>query len=573
MKKKSLLVALLLVPASSMADTLCDAVQHGLISNPEVLLNTAKALSARQAVDRAKGAYWPTIDANAGFGKEQSRNPTTEALQGGGKRTLNRVESSVELKQNLFAGGGIAYELKRNEYLYQAQEWKVQGVADDLALDIVQKYLNVLLHEKLYGYAVRNLREHRSVFAMIRERGAAGISRVAEVDQAQARLALAEANKISAEADLREARITYAKVVGKWPSDLRWPKIPSSKHLPKTLSQSIEKGLDNHPTLKSAYADVKEAKSQYEVAKASFYPRFDFVLSASKNKNLDGLVGRNEDKMAMFRMTYNLFRGGSDEARVRETAYQVQEAYEVKNQSIIDLKESLRLSWNAWETSGLRIRPLRQHVSSSYKTRAAYEEQFKVGKRTLLDLLDSQNEYYRAQIEYARGQNEEIFSRYRILNGMGMLLCYLKMRLPLNVVNNDVFSSAQTHVLLNKSMNEIPYPDNSDHSLVLAHPVASMDKVKLTPAIVNKNATLPLQIKPKVWYVSTGNFNDKASADLLVNRLKKQGFPTFTCFYKGCHLVLVGPYEYRGQAGNSMERLKEIAHVPGRLVTFKGPVK
>ncbi|WP_035916041.1 TolC family outer membrane protein [Legionella lansingensis] len=552
------------------AETLAEAVQHGMISNPDVLFETAKGLSAQQAVKVARGAYFPTVDVTAGFGRERSRNPTTEAIDGPGVRILNRTESNIEFRQNLFAGGGIANELKRNKFLCQAQTLKTQGVAEDLALEVINRYLLVLLHEKLYHYAVVNLQAHRSVFSMIKERSEAGLSREAEVDQADARLALAEANRISAEANLQEARINYAKVVGKWPGKLRWPRIPTHQELPRSLGEAIERGLDNHPTVRSTYADVKEAKSQYEVAQATYYPRVDFVLSASQNKNLDGLIGPNTDRLAMIRMTYNVFRGGSDYAHVRETAYQVQEAYEVKNRALIDLKESIRLSWNAWTAAGLRLKPLRQHVQSSRQTRTAYSEQFKVSKRTLLDLLDSQNEFYEAQIALARGENDEIYGRYRILNGMGRLLSYLKLRLPVNVVNNDVFSSAQTHILLNKAMDRIPFPDNSDQGLILAHPVKNMNTVRLTKAIVDKNTSAPPLVTPKIWYVSVGRFVKKEEAIALANRLKALGFATcIELLDNNCFNVIVGPYEYRGHAANAMERLKEVAHVPGILATYK----
>ncbi|WED43884.1 TolC family outer membrane protein [Legionella cardiaca] len=562
-------IASLVITSSVIAETLYDAVQHGMISNPDVLFNTAKGLTARQGVDKARGAYFPTVDVTGGFGREKSINPTTEAIDGPGQRILNRVESNIEFKQNLFAGGGIANELKRNVYLCEAQKLKTQGIAEDLALDITNRYLLVLLHQQLYVYAVKNYQAHRSVFAMIKERSDAGISREAELDQADARLALAEANKISAEANLHEARINYAKAVGKWPGKLVWPKIPTNRELPRSLGEAIEQGLDSHPTVKSTYADVKEAKSQYEVARASYYPRVDLVLSASQNRNLDGLVGPNNDRLAMIRMNYNAFRGGADEAHVRETAYQVQEAYEIKNKALIDLKESIRLSWNAWMAAGLRLKPLRQHVIASRQTRSAYQEQFKVGKRTLLDLLDSQNEYYQSEIEFVRGKNDEIFARYRILNGMGKLLPYLHLRLPANVVNNDVFSSAQTHILLNKEMDKIPYPDTTDDALALAHPVKNMNTTPLTKATIYKNTTTPPIVAPRVWYVSTGVFAQKEEAITLAKHLNKLGFKACVQIIKGCFNVIVGPYEYRGHAANAMERLKEVAHVQGVLVTYK----
>ncbi|MFO2470823.1 TolC family outer membrane protein [Legionella pneumophila] len=571
--KKALLVAALLTSSYATADTLYEAVQYGMIANPDILLNTAKGLSAKQAIDKAKGGLYPSIDVTGGFGRQRSINPTSAAIDDTPSTTLNIVESAVELRQRLFAGGGIINEVKRNQYLTEAQKWKTQGIAEDLALEITKNYFAVLLHERLYAYSIENLKAHKAVFKMIKERADAGITRAAEVDQANARLALAEANKISALADLQEVKINYAKTVGKWPENLQMPRVPARNSLPNNLARIIEKGLDNHPTVKSSYADIKEAKAQYDVARAAYYPEVNLVLNSSKNKNLGGLAGPNDSDTVALRMNYNAFRGGADAAHIRETAYQVQEAYETKNRTLLELKETIRLAWNAYVASALRIQPLKQHVTASRKTRTAYQDEFKVGKRTLLDLLDSQNEYYESQIELARAENDEILSRYRILNGMGCLLKYLNLRLPVNVVNNDVFSSAQTNILLNRKMDEIPYPNNTDNPMVLTHPVKNMEKTRLTKSMVDKNTTYPQQITPKLWYISAGSFRDKNNAVALVKRLNGLGFTAFMSPYKDLLSVFVGPYEYRGHAGNGMERLKELAHVEGVLVTFKEPPK
>ncbi|HAT9208043.1 TPA: TolC family outer membrane protein [Legionella pneumophila subsp. pneumophila] len=571
--RKALFVVAMFTSSYATADTLYEAVQYGMIANPDILLNTAKGLSAKQAIDKAKGGLYPSIDVTGGFGRQRSVNPTSAAIDDTPSTTLNIVESAVELRQRLFAGGGIINEVKRNQYLTEAQKWKTQGIAEDLALEITKNYFAVLLHERLYAYSIENLKAHKAVFKMIKERADAGITRTAEVDQANARLALAEANKISALADLQEVKINYAKTVGKWPENLQMPHVPARKSLPNNLARIIEKGLDNHPTVKSSYADIKEAKAQYDVARAAYYPEVNLVLNSSKNKNLGGLIGPNDSDTVAVRMNYNAFRGGADAARIRETAYQVQEAYETKNRTLLELKETIRLAWNAYVASALRIQPLKQHVTASRKTRTAYQDEFKVGKRTLLDLLDSQNEYYQSQIELARAENDEILSRYRILNGMGCLLKYLNLRLPVNVVNNDVFSSAQTNILLNRKMDEIPYPNNTDNPMVLTHPVKNMEKTRLTKSMVDKNTTYPQQITPKLWYISAGSFRDRNNAIALVKRLNGLGFTAFMSPYKDLLSVFVGPYEYRGHAGNGMERLKELAHVEGVLVTFKEPPK
>jgi adhesin transport system outer membrane protein len=122
-------------------------------------------------------------------------------------------------------------------------------------------------------------------------------------------------------------------------------------------------------------------------------------------------------------------------------------------------------------------------------------------------------------------------------------------------------------------MDQIAYPDDTDNQMVLERPVANMDAVPLTESIINRNTTPPLQVIPKMWYVSAGTFGNKNKAVALANHLNGLGFTAFIIPCREEHTVLVGPYEYRGHAGNGMERLKELAHVKGVLVTFKKPPK
>ncbi|WP_367605614.1 TolC family outer membrane protein [Legionella sp. W05-934-2] len=570
--KKALCIAMM-VSGYAQALTLEDAVQKSIITNPDVLFNRAKTLSDRQGIDVAAGAYLPSVDVRAGVGEEATLNPTTSALQGGGVRKLTRKESSVELTQSLFAGGAIIGEYHRNQYLYQAQLLKTQGIAEDLALDATKRYLDVLLNEQLLGLAVNNLKAHKKVFALIKERSDAGLSREAELDQADSRLALAEANKISAEANLREARITFARVIGAWPEKLQWPKEPSIAEMPKTLNQAIEVGAERHPTVKSSYADIKEAKEQYKVARSRYYPSVDFVLRASENRNLAGLTGPNNDKLAIIRMNYNIFRGGADQAEVRRTAYQVQEAYEEKNKALLDLRESLRLSWNAWISSSERLSPLRRHVKAAKKTRSAYQEQFKLGKRTLLDLLDSQNEYYQASIENARGYVDEVYSRYRIINGVGKLIIFFNVRIPTNVVNGDIFNSAQRQVVTEQPMDGVPMPEMLEEDLRIAKPVKQVEKTPLTKPNLLKNSHIPYPARNRDWFVQVGKFSSLNFAKNMVDTLRAKGFKVFAKEIDRCYFVFAGPYEYRGLAANTMERLKSIAHVEGLLVTFRHDFK
>jgi adhesin transport system outer membrane protein len=151
-------------------------------------------------------------------------------------------------------------------------------------------------------------------------------------------------------------------------------------------------------------------------------PRFDLQLGTDWNNHLDGVQYHDNDAYAMVRMQYNLYHGGADQARISETKLQTLEATGVFNRTKRQVEESTRLSWNALQTAIDRLPKLKEHADASERTRDAYAKQFSIGQRTLLDLLDSENELYTARNDYVDAQYVERFAGYRLMADMGRLL-------------------------------------------------------------------------------------------------------------------------------------------------------
>ncbi len=223
------------------------------------------------------------------------------------------------------------------------------------------------------------------------------MDREADLHQAQGRLALAKANLVAAKSFLDDASVKYTQLVGIPPKNLAKLAVPSFPVIPNSMQAGVRIAVANHPTLKSAFEDVSAAIAQNQAAKSTNYPQLDFVASASRNRDLDGIIGDNNDASAMVKLNYNIFRGGKDFAHQRETAYEVQEAEEVKNRTLLQVEETMRLSWTALVNTDARLNYLANHVAAAQATINAYKEQFKAGKRSLFDLLDAQNELYQSE--------------------------------------------------------------------------------------------------------------------------------------------------------------------------------
>lgn len=132
----------------------------------------------------------------------------------------------------------------------------------------------------------------------------------------------------------------------------------------------------------------------------------------------------------MVRMRYNLFNGGSDKATLSSYAYRTKEAEDVKRNALRQLNEELRLSWNALRNAEQQVPIAKEYADRSMTVRTAYQEQFSLGDRSLLDMLDSENEVFSAQRRYVELQFVEMFSTYRINARMGELLKAMSIQPP-----------------------------------------------------------------------------------------------------------------------------------------------
>src|SRR5690606_23129184 len=138
-------------------------------------------------------------------------------------QTLTRSESSIRLQQMVFDGFATAGEVGRQEATVNARAYSLKGSAERTALDVVQVYLDVLKREELVRLAETNLSSHTRLYDQVTLRSERGVGRLADRDQAEARLAQAKNNLITAQTNLADARTNYFSVVGEEAQELERP--------------------------------------------------------------------------------------------------------------------------------------------------------------------------------------------------------------------------------------------------------------------------------------------------------------------------------------------------------------
>lgn len=446
--KLAIVLSLILLPLSAQSQTLEQAVAHTLDTNPDLRVAFNRFKAREEQVNQAIAGYMPTIDINGGYGYEQTDSVSTRRrvdLQNGvngsdGTNELERGEFGVSLKQMLFDGFYTSSEVDRYSFEASAEQWALLAAAEDMALEVSKVYLNYLRADQVLQLAEKNLNSHKDIYEQIKQRTDSGLGSIADLSQITGRLARANANVIAARNNLLDAKAQYIKLVEIAPADLVLP-VPDADMLPKDLNAGLSLAQENHPILKSASNDINAAEHERSSAQANYYPKVTLELNGNWDNDLAGedgysaiasqnVGGYDNDLVAMVRVKYNLFAGGKDLAREKETAYKLGEAKEIRQRAQREVVEGVNLAWNAYEMLTPQKEYIRAHVIASKDTQTAYAQQFNLGQRSLLDLLDTENELFEARKDYLQTEYDEITAKYRVLNATGQLLDSMRVTRP-----------------------------------------------------------------------------------------------------------------------------------------------
>lgn len=418
--------ALLFGTSHVQAETLKEAIDTMLQTNPEVRSVAYNRLGRDEEVRQAKSGYLPDLNFSAGYGIEDIQEPENVD-------DLNPQVFTLGLRQNIFTGLATKNEVDRQRARVQSEAYLVQATSENKALRTTEVYLNVLRQQEIHRLSQENLDTHLRIGDQINLRSESGVATKSDSGQAAGRVALAQANVIATNTNMVDAQTNYLAVVGHLPTDLQDP-APPDNLIPASLEELEDAAIKMHPTLKSANSDLVAREKQYEVAKAPYFPIVDLEVDQNwrKDYNINSTFRTDtyDSLVAMIRLRYNLFHGFKDEARRAETVQLISEAREIRNNTHRQVIESVRLSWMAYQAIKDQIKYLEQRVDYTTNTAGAYTEQFNISKRTLLDVLDTEAEVIDAKRSLVNAKYDGLYAQYRILNGLGQLVKAFELEWP-----------------------------------------------------------------------------------------------------------------------------------------------
>ncbi|MEX0591691.1 MAG: TolC family outer membrane protein [Xanthobacteraceae bacterium] len=430
--------------------SIIDAIHQAVQTHPSIGEAAANRRATESELRQNQGTLLPQVRIEASIGPQRlDRHITPEPLANG--RWVNGREASVVVRQLLYDGFTSINEIWRQAARTDAAAARVFERSELSALDAAEAYIDVTRYLQLVDLASRNVQTHRGIFGNVKARFEGGRTGEGDMQQAQERVSSAEAALAEFRQKLDEARGTYRNAVGLEPFNLRFP--GRLRGLPSTKDESLAVALRHNPTIMAAGADAKAARYSFDATGGQFGPTVTVEGSALTGVNTGNMEGRREEYSGKLVMRWDIFQGGQTSWRRVEAAERMAEQTERHARLQRAAFESLDKAWAARTITSDRAAALNRQVESARKVVSAYTKEYELGQRTLIDLLNAENQLFNALVSLVSTRGVAVFADYQLLATMGKLTEYLKEPLlaeaePLSVAPLGLYPTKLPPVLL-----------------------------------------------------------------------------------------------------------------------------
>jgi len=388
------------------------AAQKAIAANPEVSarLNALRASSA--AIEAVRGGLRPKVDLEASAGRTDDRitTRTPETTH------LSRNGVAVSLTQLLWDANVIRSDIERASSEQRARWFEFLDSTETTALEAVRAHHDVMRQRALVALAEDNYVQHRYAATQIGSRVRAGVGRGVDLEQANARLALAESNLTTETANLHDVIARYARIVGELPPARVGKASASTVGLPGSAGEAMTQAVLASPAISAAIENLRATRATGRGREgAAWQPRVEARVRAGAGRNFDGVPDQKRDTSAEVVLNWNLYNGGSDQARIRQAADAVNQAADLRDKACRDTRQVAAIAFNDTRKFAEQLEQLDRNVLAIEKARDAYRQQFDIGQRSLLDLLNAENELFTARRAYVNAEQDLLIAQARTL--------------------------------------------------------------------------------------------------------------------------------------------------------------
>lgn len=405
--------AFLVLPGSANAESIRSALASAYNHNSELNAQRAATRQSDEQLASAKAGYRPEVAATTNYGFTRS---TTEG---------NRIDSNpygygITLDQVIFDGFKTLNRVAVAEATIRGSREQLRSTEQNTLQTAATAYVDVLRTQEILAIRKQNLAFLSEQVRSSRARLEVGEGTRTDVAQSTAEQAAARAQVTAAEASLAGAKAVYFQVIGKRPSNLRWPAGPV-KLYPSNLQSAIALGANQHPAVRLALHSVDAAAFNVKIEEGEFLPTLAFRGSFSRqfNQQRDGVDNRT--MAAQFQLSIPLYQGGAASASTRSAKQALAQTRIQVDVARDQVRAAIVSSWAQLQSAKASLAASRAQVSAARLALSGLIEERNVGQRTQLDVLLQQSQVLNAQLNVVEARKVQVDAGYALVSSIGRL--------------------------------------------------------------------------------------------------------------------------------------------------------
>ena len=409
--------ALILWSGPAQGQSLLDAMTSAYDSNPTLQAARAELRSVNEGVPQALSNWRPEVTVTASGGRQYIDQDSTSSR---GDQFTTPREGALSVVQPLYRGGRTVAATESAENDVEAQRATLTSVEQDVLLAAVTAYMDVWRDQAVLQLNINNERVIQRQLEATQDRFAVGEVTRTDVAQSETRLATATADRIAAQGSLTASRAVYEEVVGQRPGTLQAPPR-QYEGLPGSVEDALAAARSGNPDILASSFAEKAAQGDVQEVTGELLPTIQLRGTASTAEDTNQRDATTDRAQILVELSVPIFQQGAVASRVRE-------AKQVSSQRRLELLEDQRRieqetvsAWEGLQTAQAQIVSFESGVRSAEIALEGVRQENLVGARTILDILDAEQELLDAQVNLVGSQRDEVVAAFAVLAAVGRL--------------------------------------------------------------------------------------------------------------------------------------------------------
>lgn len=428
-RKTQLALAIAVLSSSALAQApegnINQVLKMAIEKKPEVQASWHNFLSSGQEAKRVAAGSDATFDFFADY-SAQYRNTTTI------DDTYHGASARLTASKMLWDGDRIANQAQSFKNTELVRYYELLDSVENTALEAYIAYQDVLRYRELAGLAQKSYNSHLEVYDKIAAGVETGHTRRADLEQINGRLALAESNLLTEKANLHDVSARFLRIVGEVPAKSLDSADLNTETLPNSFDEVMNYAYQHNPSFHAAIRDIEAKLSQVQAARSEDNGRLDLtglynIQNYDDNTGEDNLGTAQQNAKIALEFRYNLYNGDRNSSAINKAQEDMSRSQYIRDKECVDMRQTLQIAYNDVKKITEQLPILNQHRNSSDRVRVAFNDQFSINQRTLLDLLDTEIEFFQSSRAYANAHYDRNISVAKTLAEMGKLLSTLEL--------------------------------------------------------------------------------------------------------------------------------------------------